>query len=341
MGHRKLSSPRRGSAGLRPRKRSEDILPSPRSYPVLNSSSPVMLGFIGYKAGMTHVYMIDEDKSSSMYGKEIYMPVTVIETPPILVMSLRAYAIDGKGESMSIGEVWGDLSDKSKYITRRIKSLKIQKEKTEQQLKKIESNLDNISFFRLLVSTQPYLIPSLGKKTPDIAEIQIGGGNPKAQLELGLKLLGNTVSVRDVFNEGQLIDILGVTTGYGFQGVIKRYGVQELPRWHKHRKGSRKVGTKGPSLGTPSYVPQPGQMGYHRRTEYNKRILRISDEINQINPKGGFVRYGLVRNTYLLVQGSTIGPIKRPLFLRYPIRPYSNQLPVPKLTYVDLNSKQG
>ncbi|MEM3863454.1 MAG: 50S ribosomal protein L3, partial [Metallosphaera sp.] len=67
----------------------------------------------------------------------------------------------------------------------------------------------------------------------------------------------------------------------------------------------------------------------------------ISDEINQINPKGGFVRYGLVRNTYLLVQGSTIGPIKRPLFLRYPIRPYSNQLPVPKLTYVDLNSKQG
>ncbi len=207
--------------------------------------------------------------------------------------------------------------------------------------KNITSNLDKISYLRLLISTQPYLIPSLGKKTPDIVEVQIDGGNIESQIEYAMKLLGKTLSVRDIFKEGQLVDIIGVTKGHGFQGVIKRYGVQELPRWHKHRKGSRKVGTKGPSLGTPSYVPQPGQMGFHRRTEYNKRILRISDNVDQINPKGGFVRYGVVKNTYLLIEGSTIGSIKRPLFLRYPIRPYSTQLPIPKVTYVDLNSKQG
>ncbi|MCH1771878.1 MULTISPECIES: 50S ribosomal protein L3 [Metallosphaera] len=341
MGHRKLSSPRRGSAGLRPRKRSEELLPSPRSYPEVNLPNPVTLGFVGYKVGMTHIFMIDEDRSSSMFGKEIYVPVTVLETPPIYVLALRAYGLNNRGEHSVMGEVWGDLGDFGKFITRRIRGLKIDKEKKEHQLKDIESNLESVSYFRLLVSTQPHLIPALGKKTPDIVEVQIGGGNTKSQLEYGLKLLGNTLSVRDVFKEGQLMDIIGVTKGHGFQGVIKRYGVQELPRWHKHRKGSRKVGTKGPSLGTPSYVPQPGQMGFHRRTEYNKRILKISDDTKLINPKGGFVRYGLVKNTYLLVQGSTIGSIKRPLFLRYPIRPYSTQLPVPKVTYVDVNSKQG
>ncbi|QKQ99920.1 50S ribosomal protein L3 [Metallosphaera tengchongensis] len=342
MGHRKLSSPRRGSAGLRPRKRSEELLPSPRSYPTLNLSNPTLLGFVGYKVGMTHVFMIDEDRSSSMFGKEIYVPTVVLETPPLTVLALRAYGFNPMGEPAVLGEVWGELDENTKkYVQRRIKSLKLDSEKIKKSADNIQSKIDKIFSLRLLVSTKPFLIPSLGKKTPDIVEIQIGGSDVKSQVEYGIKMLGKEINITDVFKEGQLIDIIGVTKGHGFQGVIKRYGVQELPRWHKHRKGSRKVGTKGPSLGTPSYVPQPGQMGYHRRTEYNKRILKISNDIQQVNPKGGFVRYGLVKNTYVLIEGSTIGSIKRPLFLRYPIRPYSTQLAVPKITYVDLNSKQG
>ncbi len=341
MGHRKLSSPRRGSSGLRPRKRSRELLPSPRSFPVLNLQNPVPLGFVGYKVGMTHVFMVDENKSSSTYGKEIYVPVTVLETPPLNVLAIRAYGLDSKGEHSVIAEAWGDLGSQLNYIQRRIKTLKLSNEKLAPALEKIKSSIESVSFLRLLISTQPYLIPSLGKKTPDIVEVQIGGGDLKSQLQYAEKILGKTLSVTDVFKEGQLVDIIGVTKGHGFQGVIKRYGVQELPRWHKHRKGSRKVGTKGPSLGTPSYVPQPGQTGYHRRTEYNKRILKISNDVNSINPKGGFVRYGLVRNSYMIIEGSTIGAIKRPLYLRYPIRPYAAQLPSPRITYVDLNSKQG
>jgi len=350
MGHRKLSSPRRGSAGLRPRKRSSELLPTPRSWPQVSFEKPKLLGFVGYKVGMTHVFLIDDRPNSPTNGKEIYVPVTVVETPPIIPLALRAYTIDEKGEPNVLTEYW-TLSSLNRDLIRRVKSLsefleneekkKQFEEKFSKRLELIKSNLDRILYFRILASTIPRKILSLGKKVPDLVEIQIGGGDKGQQLDYALSILGKEVNIKEVFREGQLIDVIGVTKGKGFAGVIKRYNVIELPRWHKHRKGSRKIGTRGPSLGTPSYVPQPGQLGFHRRTEYNKRILKISDNVNEINPKGGFVRYGIVRNTYILLQGSIIGSKKRPIFLREPIRPYYDFNSAPKITYINLNSQQG
>ncbi|AAY79989.1 50S ribosomal protein L3 [Sulfolobus acidocaldarius] len=342
MGHRKLSSPRRGSAGLRPRKRADEILPTPKNWPLVNLKEPKLLGFIGYKAGMTHVYMIDDKPTSPNYGKEVYTPVTIVESPPILGLALRAYHIDSKGELSVLVDYWANFEEGSlKYLKRKITSLKVDSSKMKEKLDLIQKNLNNITYMRLLVSTQPWLVPSLGKKRPEIVEIQIGGGSIQDQLNYGLSLLGKQIPVRDVFREGQLTDIIGVTKGKGFQGVIKRYSVVEFPRWHKHRKGSRKIGARGPSISTPSYVPQPGQLGFHRRTEYNKRIIKIGDNVNEINPAGGIVNYGLVKNTYLVIEGSVLGSRKRPLFLRYPIRPSWSPESAPKITYVNLASQQG
>ncbi|TRN02499.1 50S ribosomal protein L3 [Sulfolobus sp. F1] len=350
MGHRKLSSPRRGSAGLRPRKRASELLPTPRNWPQVNFNEPKLLGFIGYKVGMTHIYFIDDWPNSPTNGKEIYMPVTVVETPPIIPLSIRAYVMDPKGEPSVLTEYWASIPSQPE-VFRRIKSFSIlqkdeeSKKKFQENMNKrfelIKSNLERILYFRVLVATQPRKIPSLGKKAPDLVEIQIGGGDKAKQLEYSLSILGKEINVKDVFKEGQLVDIIGVTKGKGFAGVIKRYNVIELPRWHKHRKGSRKIGTRGPSLGTPSYTTQPGQLGFHRRTEYNKRILKISDDPKEINPLGGFVRYGIVRNTFLVIQGSVLGSKKRPIFLRYPVRPSYVFEGVPKITYVNLNSQQG
>lgn len=343
MGHRKLASPRRGSSSLRPRKRAREILPTPKSWPLIESKEPKLLGFVGYKVGMTHIFMIDDKPTSPNYGKEIYVPVSVIETPPIIPLAIRAYAINSKGEPSTLTEYWGDIKEEIIKVlkNRKITGLTLDKEKMKGKLEVIEKNLDNIKYLRVLVATQPYLVPSLGKKKPEIVEIQLGGGTIKQQLDYALQILGKEISVKDVFKEGQLIDIIGVTKGKGFAGVIKRFSVVELPRWHKHRKGSRKVGTRGPSISTPSYVPQPGQLGFHRRTEYNKRILKIGDDPKEINPAGGFVNYGIVRNTYLIIEGSVIGAKKRPLFIRYPIRPSWNPQSVPKITYVNLASQQG
>jgi large subunit ribosomal protein L3 len=70
--------PRAGSLAYYPRKRAKSIVPKYQSWPEYNGQ-PTLQGFAGYKAGMTHVIMIDDHKKSPTEGKEIMVPVTVIE----------------------------------------------------------------------------------------------------------------------------------------------------------------------------------------------------------------------------------------------------------------------
>ena len=88
-------------------------------------------------------------------------------------------------------------------------------------------------------------------------------------------------------------------------------------------------------------IRQAGQVGYHNRTELNKRILRISDPgESDITPAGGFLKYGEVTNPYMLIQGSLPGPCKRMLRFRDAIRPRAAK-PEVDITYVSTSSKQG
>ncbi len=57
-------------------------------------------------------------------------------------------------------------------------------------------------------------------------------------------------------------------------------------------------------------------MGYHNRTEYNKRILMISSDANIINPASGFKNYGLVKSEFVILAGSVAGPAKRAIAFR-------------------------
>ncbi|MGC8954188.1 MAG: 50S ribosomal protein L3, partial [Desulfurococcus sp.] len=178
---------------------------------------------------------------------------------------------------------------------------------------------------------------------PEIIELKIGGGSIDERLKYAEGILGGYVRASDVFMEGQFVDVIGVTKGKGFQGVVKRFGVKELPRWHKHRKGSRKIGARSPGFGTMSEPPQAGQMGFHRRTEYNKRILKMGLNGLEITIEGGFLHYGLVYGPYIMLKGTVFGPAKRMLILRHPIRPNLRWLPLsgPKIAYLSLESKQG
>ena len=89
-------------------------------------------------------------------------------------------------------------------------------------------------------------------------------------------------------------------------------------------------------------VPRAGQMGFHQRTEYNKRILKIGTDGKEITPRGGFMRYGVIRGSYMLLEGSISGPEKRPIRIRYPARP-PKQIPEepPQITQISLASPQG
>jgi large subunit ribosomal protein L3 len=85
-------------------------------------------------------------------------------------------------------------------------------------------------------------------------------------------------------------------------------------------------------------VARQGQRGFHQRTEYNKRILIISntdkDGQNSINPAGGFKHFGLVRGDYIVVRGSVPGVPKRLLKMRQPIRSVSKKVLEPRVLEV-------
>lgn len=89
-------------------------------------------------------------------------------------------------------------------------------------------------------------------------------------------------------------------------------------------------------------VGRAGQMGYHQRVEYNKRVIKISEDADEINPKGGFIRYGLVKNDFILLLGSVPGPKKRLIRFRESMRPKSVfEKSVPEITYINKLSQQG
>ncbi|MEM0110944.1 MAG: 50S ribosomal protein L3, partial [Desulfurococcus sp.] len=333
--------------------------------------------FPAYKAGMTHAIIVEDRPNTPVTGKEVFTPVTVLDAPPIVVLGVRTYIIDEEGYLKTKGEAWRspygavakafeelyagnplmgisvkDVVRKYLHGLRKVNhglvkpepsseyGFKFVAESSESELKDALSG--EIADVRVIASTIPVL-SGIGKKKPEIVELKIGGGSIDERLKYAEGILGGYVKASDVFMEGQFVDVIGVTKGKGFQGVVKRFGVKELPRWHKHRKGSRKIGARSPGFGTMSEPPQAGQMGFHRRTEYNKRILRMGLNGLETTIEGGFLHYGLVYGPYIMLKGTVFGPAKRMLILRHPIRPNLKWLPLsgPKIAYLSLESKQG
>ncbi|MDP1581293.1 MAG: 50S ribosomal protein L3 [Candidatus Didemnitutus sp.] len=98
---------------------------------------------------------------------------------------------------------------------------------------------------------------------------------------------GDVITVT-AFTEGQVIDVLGVSKGKGFQGVVKRFRVGGGPASH----GSmfhRRIGSIGMRQ-TPgrSWKNQrmPGHMGSDVRTVQNLRVVKIIAEKNLLLVKG-------------------------------------------------------
>lgn len=85
------------------------------------------------------------------------------------------------------------------------------------------------------------------------------------------------MKVDSVFEKDEMIDVLGVTRGKGVAGVIKRFGVKHLQK--KTHRGWRRVGCIGSwhPARVRFTVARTGQLGYHHRTEVNKKVYRIAN----------------------------------------------------------------
>ncbi len=301
--------PKRGSKGFWPRKRARRIYPRVKKWPKSDDVKP--LGFAGFKA----VIRIDTNPGSRTRGQEIAKSATIIECPPLTVFGIKYYS-QNKTVSHTLAEKF------NKNLSRKIPLPK----------KRSEKKPENITNVSLLCHTNPTF-----KKKPEIFEIKLGGPSDK-QIEFAKGLLGKDIKVSDVFKDGDLIDVSAVTKGKGFQGPVKRFRIKVQTRKaeqsHRH---SSPLGTKEPGK-IRSTVPQAGQMGFHSRTEFNKRILKITNG-KEVNPKGGFINYGIVSTDCILLEGSVPGPKKRLIRLRHAIRP--RKIYEVNLKYISTKSKQG
>jgi large subunit ribosomal protein L3 len=307
-----------------------------RFWPKIEAETPQLLAFTAYKAGMTHVFKIEDRKRSPNFGKEVMSSATILETPPMIICAVRAYTKDIYGEH-AFSEAW--MKDPPDDLERKLTLP--ENFDPEANFKKIEENLADVIRIRVMAITQPKQT-SVPKKKPDMAEIEVGGGTIQRQFEYAKSLLGKTITSTELFKDGQFVDTVSVSTGKGFQGPVKRWGVTILQA--KGRKTKRGIATLGPW--NPHHVgygiARAGQMGYHQRTEYNKRILKMGTDGKEVTPKGGFVRYGIVNGPYMLLEGSIAGTEKRQIRLRYPARPPRNVAEEPpQITQISLESPQG
>ncbi len=284
---------------------------------------------------MTHAFLVDYRKRSTTAGQEVSVPVTVVEVPPLRVVAARLYARHPYGLRI-VGEVWG--ADASDHVTRRIPA---HPASAPDVLTKFSStHADEV---RLVARTQPELVSGVPSKSPTYFELRVAGEKFDERRAFAVQQLGAELSIDKVAKEGEFVDVIGVTKGFGFQGHIQRWGVKLQPR--KNSKHRRMIGTLGPH--NPSFVtyriPQAGQQGYHRRTQFNLRVLKVvrDPKAEPITPAGGFPHYGEVRGACVVLHGSIPGPAKRLLRFRTPIRSRVASVEKVDLRYFSTRSKQG
>ncbi|MBI5635958.1 50S ribosomal protein L3 [Candidatus Micrarchaeota archaeon] len=264
-----------------------------------------LCGFAAYKAGMTTILTVGE-KGTPYEGTQMVMPVTLVEAPSLYVYSIIAYKKTVEGLKRA-GEVC--VTNAPKQFNKSINLAK----KTSVKIEDFKSRIGEFDLFRVIAFTQPF--KANFKKTSEVLEIALGGDKQK-QLDWAQAHLGKEVPVTQFVKPGDYLDIIAVTKGHGWQGLVKRMGVALQPR--KATKRRRHGGSLGGETQAKIMytVPRAGQYGYFRRTELNKKVLTVSEKPFEKPIKN----FGVMKNPYLMIKGSIAGPEKRLLQLRKNIR---------------------
>jgi large subunit ribosomal protein L3 len=326
--------PRRGSLGFSPRVRAAKPAPRVRSWPP-GPKAAALQGFAGYKVGMSHAFLVDYRKRSTTAGQEVSVPVTIVEVPPIQVVAARLYRNDPYGRRVA-AELWGDGPFHD--LDRRLPTPGAPDGDARDVFAKTVA--DEV---RVVLAARPESLTGVPSKTPTLFEVRVGGEKFEDRRAFALDRVGKELTIDQLAKEGEFVDVIGVTKGKGFQGHTKRWGVKLQPR--KNSKHRRMIGTLGPH--NPSFVtyriPQAGQTGYHRRTVYNLRVLKVikDPKTDPVTPAGGFLHYGEVRSPCLVLHGSLPGPAKRLLKFRLPMRSRVAAVEKVDLRYLSTRSKQS
>ena len=336
-----------------------------------------------------------------MHKREVVEAVTVIETPPMVIVGVVGYVETPRG-LRSLTTVWAEhLSDevkrrfyKSWYRSKKKAFTKYAKKHAESGPKStIARELERVSKYctvvRVLAHTQ-IRKTGLEQKKAHLMEIQVNGGSVADKVEFAKSHFEKTVDVHSIFEQDENIDIIGVTTGHGFEGVTHRsvtlfpyrailpltlsprydrWGTKKLPRkTHKVRSSPfarfdrmltrfvllrvserspvlergilRRSCTLLPELDRTDTTTEPSQSRFsfshspsfdHFLASYrsayrmltivlrrlNKKVYRLgkADDassastefdttVKTITPMGGFVRYGIIKNDFVVIKGA-------------------------------------
>lgn len=282
------------------------MLPS-INWDAINSTGKLK-GFICYKAGMKSAIVKDNTEHSMTKDKTKAIPVTMLECPPMKILSVRFYK-----NSKVAKEVLAENLDKE--LKRQIKMPKKGCAKID-DIK--EGEYDDVRVICYSVVKKTNI-----KTKPDLAEIGINGSLDD-KLAYIKENLGKEIFATETFSDGQLIDLRGVTTGRGLCGPVKRFGI--TLKSHKSEKGQRRPGSLGPwhPARVIFRVPMAGQLGMFTRAVYNNKIVKMgkADDFPLKNIKN----YGDIKTEFLIVNGSIQGPSKRQLIATEPLRPTKKQL---------------
>jgi len=369
MSHRKFEAPRHGSLGFLPRKRTRHHRGRVRSYPKDDASKPVHLtAFPVFKAGMTHILRDVDKVGSKLHKKEVVEACTVLEAPPVVVCGVVGYIETPRG-LRALTTVWAQHLS-TQFKRRLYKNWMNSKKKAFGKYvqkwsdpKNVDSQLERIKKYcqviRVIVHTQLDKL-NLRQKKAHVLEIQVNGGTIAQKVDFAKQNFEQEVRVSKVVGQDEMIDVLGVTKGKGYSGVTKRFGTKKLPR--KTHRGLRKVGCIGAwhPARVRFTVARAGQLGYHHRTEMNKKVYRIGVGIKYeggannastaadltekaITPLGGFPHYGIVKEDFVLIKGCCVGPKKRAVLLRKSLVPQISRTALEKinLKFIDTASKMG
>uniref|UniRef100_A0A3Q3T2I1 Ribosomal protein L3 like n=1 Tax=Mastacembelus armatus TaxID=205130 RepID=A0A3Q3T2I1_9TELE len=363
--------------GFLPRKRSKKHRGKVRTYPKDDPSQPVHLtAFLGYKAGMTHTVREVQRTGLKQSKREEVEAVTIIDTPPIIVVGVVGYIQTVRG-LRSLKTIFAEhLSDECKrrfyknWYKSKKKAFTKYSKKWQDETGKKQLDKDFVlmkkycSVIRVIVHSQMRLLPIKQKKA-HIMEVQVNGGSISDKVDWAKEHLEKAVPVSAVFYQDEMIDVIGVTRGHGFKGVTNRWHTKKLPR--KTHKGLRKVACIGAwhPARVAFTVARAGQKGYHHRTEINKKIYRIGKGVHiqdgkvirnnasttydlsqkTITPMGGFPHYGEVNNDFVMVKGCVVGAKKRVLTLRKVksllVHTSRKSKEVIELKFIDTTSKFG
>eukprot|EP00873_Tetraselmis_striata_P028338 jgi/Tetstr1/448602/TSEL_035851.t1 len=367
MSHCKFEHPRHGSLGFLPKKRCRRGKGKCKSFPKDDAKKPCHLtAFMGYKAGMTHILRDVDKPGSKLHKKETCEAVTIVETPPMIVVGVVGYVKTPTG-MRSLNTVWAEHVGeemKRRYYKNWYKAKKKAFSKYAAKYtdgkKAIEAELEQLkkhcAVVRVIAHTQIKKI-NIGFKKAHCMEIQVNGGSVADKVDFAYGLFEKPVPIESVFKKDEMIDTIAITRGRGTQGVVSRWGVTRLPR--KTHRGLRKVACIGSwhPARVSWTVARAGQKGFHHRTEINKKVYAIGKAgedshkaatdfdvtDKDITPMGGFPHYGIVNEDFVMIKGGVPGTKKRVITLRQSVFEQTSRSATEeiKLKFIDTASKFG